>query len=284
MILGLLSYGPNAIAVGASALALHGIAGVPLGLAPQITHPNASHHRARDLIDARMFDDGMDVVVIDGWRCASVPWALAQSVPELSRVVAVSCLDSALNKHLLTPDELDAAHWHARGRRGVAKTHSWWQEADGRSESPLETAARLECKDFGIPPDELQLEQVDANGIRRRLDLAWRLPNGLVLAAEIDGREYHSGLEPAYADRARQNALIVGGSLAVLRFTARDLQQRGLIARTVTEALRSTNTSLPHRTGRQASAEPADLVANSPVENQISRFDGSSGPDWPVRR
>ncbi|MCL2594299.1 MAG: hypothetical protein FWD83_02080 [Promicromonosporaceae bacterium] len=180
-----------------------------------------------------MFDNEMVVVTVDGWRCASTQWALSQAVPELDRLSAVACMDSALNQRLISPGELVEAHQYARGRRGVLKTHRWWFEANGRSESPLETAARLECCDHSIPPDALQHEAVDTAGIRRRLDLAWFLPDGSTLAAEIDGREFHDGLAAAYTDRVRQNSLIAGGDLTILRFTHRDLLTPGQVASTV---------------------------------------------------
>jgi hypothetical protein len=191
-----------------------------------------------------MFDHEMEIVAVDGFRCASVAWALAQAVPELTRVPAVSVMDSALQRGFILRDELESAHRLARGRRGVAKTHSWWREANGLSESPLETRARLECSDAGIPPDALQFVVVDADQRRRRADMAWMLADGTYLLVEIDGTEYHSDVQAIYRDRERHNSLVIGGGWPTLRFTAADLYQTGTVPATVRSAIRAYNARL----------------------------------------
>lgn len=243
-LLGLLAFGPDAIAVGTSALVIHGVQGVPLGSVPQVTLPQARRVYSRDGIHARMFDDGMDVVEVGGLLAASVPWALAQAVPELGRVDAVSVMDSALHTGLITQHGLERAHDLARGRRGVARTHHWWDEADGRAESKLETRARLDCADHGMAPDGLQVPVVDVDGVRRRADLGWRLADGSWLLAEMDGTEAHGTLEAAYADRGRHNALTAAASGPVLRFTSRDLDVPGSMARIVRRTVDAHNARL----------------------------------------
>jgi hypothetical protein len=225
--LALLAYGPEAIAVGPCALVLLGVQGISTRVVPQATLPGARGALPRDGIRLRQFDDGMTVVQVDGRFVASPDWALAQAVPEMGRRRAVAAMDSAGHLGLLDADGLARAHDLARGRRGVARTHAWWAESDARSESPLETFARLECADVGLAPDDLQVDVVDDGTFVGRGDLGWRLPRGRWLIGEMDGTDVHGSPDALLRDRSRQNALVTHGGVEVLRFTGRDLMQPG---------------------------------------------------------
>lgn len=225
---GLLTFGPDAIAVGPCALALLGVQGLPWRITPQAALPGARETRSRDGVLLRQFDDGMTVQRIDGRYVATPDWALAQAVPELDRRHAVALMDSAQQRGLLDGRGLARAHDQARGRRGVARTHSWWELSDRRAESPLETFARLDCQDAGVAPDDLQVVIADDAGeFLARGDLGWRLPGGRWLIAEIDGAEVHAAPEALFHDRRRQNRLVASRGVDVLRFTARDLRSAG---------------------------------------------------------
>lgn len=241
---GLLAFGPDAIAVGTSALVLHGVLGLPTRLVPEVALPRASGRTSRDGVRLRQFDAGMTTVMIGGRRMASVVWALAQAVPELPRPNALAVLDSALQRGLVDLRGLERAHDLARGRRGVATTHALWGLADGRAESPLESFGRLDCLDAGVPPDTLQLAVRDASGrVVARGDMGWHLGGGHWLVAEMDGQDVHAAPEAVYADRTRQNRFVTSGVIDVLRFTGRDvpggvgsavasfLGRRGLVSR-----------------------------------------------------
>lgn len=231
----LLAYGPAAVSVGGCALVLHGVEGTPPGLRAEAALPRASSRRDRDGIALRQFDDGLRTVTVDGRRVASVPWALAQAVPELPRHHGLAVLDSALYQGKATRSDLERAHDLARGRRGVADKHDLWDLVDGRAESPLESFARLECVEAGVPPDVVQLSLRDAGGREvSRGDLGWRLGEGRWLVAELDGSEEHDTPTAVFRDRARQNMWMSTGSVEVLRFTGRD---RGSIAETVRRVL-----------------------------------------------
>ncbi|WP_141389893.1 hypothetical protein [Cellulosimicrobium cellulans] len=225
--LGLLAYGPDAIAVGPCALVLLGVEGVRTDVRPEVTLPGACAGRARDGIVLRQFDDGMTVTQVEGRWVATPDWALAQAVPEMGRMRAVAAMDSARHRGLLSAEGLAHAHDLARGRRGVARTHTWWGQSDGRAESPLETFARLDCTDSGIAPDDLQVEVVDDGRFLGRGDLGWRLPGGRWLIAELDGVDVHSEPAALLRDRARQNDLVACGAVDLLRFTGRDVTSPG---------------------------------------------------------
>lgn len=229
----LLAFGPEAVSVGPCALVLLGAAGLPVHVTPQVALPGARRTPSRDGVLLRQFDDGMTVVPVSGRLVASPEWALAQAVPELGRRRAVAVMDSALHLGLLDRSGLDRAHEHARGRRGVARTHGWWELADGLAGSPLETWARLDCIEAGVPPDRLQVPLVDADGVVRRADLGWQRGGGRWLVAEVDGAEVHDTPSAAFADRRRHNALVATGRVEILRFTAQDLRVPGRVGATV---------------------------------------------------
>ncbi len=232
----LLAFGPTAIAVGACALALHGIHGLPVTIAPEAAVPSGRDRTDRDGLRLREFDNGMATVEIGGRRVVTVEWALAQAVPELDRRHAVAVMDSALHLGRIDERGLERAHGLARGRRGVAKTHEWWGLADRRAESPLETFGRLDCLDLGVPPDDLQVELHDRDGrFLGRGDLGWRLDGGRWLIAEMDGREVHDSPRAVFADRRRQNDLVQVAD--VLRFTSADVFS-GAVGSTVRRHLR----------------------------------------------
>ncbi|MBD5786078.1 type IV toxin-antitoxin system AbiEi family antitoxin domain-containing protein [Cellulosimicrobium terreum] len=236
----MLTYGPSAVAVGPCALALLGVTGLPSRVVPQAALPGGRALETRDGIRLRMFDDGMTVVRYEDRYVASPAWALAQAVPELERGYAVSVMDSALRRDLITPATLERAHDHARGRRGVAATHAWWELADSRAESPLETWARLDCIDGGVPPDALQVPLTGSSGAQRRGDLGWQLDDGRWLVGEVDGAEFHDAPEAVYTDRERHNDLVTADVAAVLRFTSKDVRSPGTTHRTVRRALKTT--------------------------------------------
>lgn len=146
---GLLAFGPTAIAVGQSALALHEIQGLPVDIASEVMLPGGSARASRDGVLVRQYEAGLPTEHHAGRRVATVLRALAQAVPTLDRRHAVAVLDNAVHARRITRAEVEVAHDLARGRRGVDRTHPWWRLVDGRAESPLETWARLECIDAG---------------------------------------------------------------------------------------------------------------------------------------
>jgi len=232
---GLLAFGDDAVAVGSCALVLHGVRGLPTTVRPEAAVPRGRNRLDRDGIALRQFDAGMTVTEIGGRPVATLDWALAQAVPELPRANGLAVLDSALHQGLTDADGLRRAHEHARGRRGVASRHTLWEIADARAESPLESFARLDCVDEGVPPHVLQLPVHDHDGrVVARGDMAWRYRDGRWLVAELDGQDVHSTPHAVFADRARQNRLVATGRIDVLRFTGRDV---GTIGRAVRAAL-----------------------------------------------
>ena len=234
-----LALGPDSVVVGACALALHGVWGLPMALEPQASLPGGRRAYSRDGIHARMFDGGMTVTEVDGIAVATPDWALVQAVPELDRFHAVGVMDNALNRGIVTLDELDEIHARTRGRRGIATRHGYFGEVDARAESPSETRARLDCVDNGVPPDMLQVPVRDLSGVVRRGDLGWTLKDGRILIAEIDSDEHHD-LAHLDADSERHNDL-TAVSAVVLHFRKEAVYTPGAVSSTVRATLDAHN-------------------------------------------
>ena len=225
--LGLLAGGPGSTAVGVCALALYEVKGLPRTVRPEVVAPDGKWRPPRDGIVFRKIGTMVTAKFGDTFQIADVTHALALGAGQMRRDDAVAAMDDLLRTRKATVDDLARAHELARGHRNVEATHPWWRLADGRSESPLESAARLACLDAGIPPDALQLVVQDVNGtFIGRIDLAGRLPDGTWLLVEIDGAEVHSAPDAVFRDRTRQNSLVSTGGSQVLRFTAKDIRSR----------------------------------------------------------
>ena len=221
----------RAVAVGPCALALLGVEGLPVRLRPEAALLDGSHRVPGGGIRVRSLRPGAVHRVGGAW-VADARDALAQAVCELGRDRAVAVLDSAVHRRLVTPEDLDDVRRAVRGRRGGARTAGWWDLVDGRAQSPLETWARLQCRDAGLAPHDLQVLVRDARGqVVAAGDLGWRLDDGRLLVVEIDGAGPHGTPEAVHRDRERQNAIVATGAL-LLRFTATDVR-RGVVASSV---------------------------------------------------
>lgn len=222
---GLLAGGPGSTAVGLCALALYRVQGLPRTIRPEVVPPDGRWRRDRDGVTFRTVSTTAATRFAGDWQIASVIDALSLGIGQMCREDAVAVMDDLLRTRAATPVELAQAHDLARGHRGIQAAHPWWQLADGRAESPLESRARLACLDAGIGPDALQLDILGSGGAHLgRIDLAWLLPDGTWLLVEIDGAAVHGAPDAVYRDRARQNGLVTAGGSRLLRFTARDVR------------------------------------------------------------
>ncbi|WBB65613.1 hypothetical protein [Micromonospora sp. WMMD812] len=167
-------------------------------------------------------------------RATSPLRTLTELVLRVGRYPGICVLDSALNRGLVSDEELLRIPQLIRGRRGSVAARGYLAEADGRAQSPLETRTRLRCVDGRVPPDALQLEVRDDDGYLLGIgDLGWRGPQ---VIAEADGRDAHDTPDAAFADRRRQNRLVNAG-WTVLRFTWADTLRPDYIPWTVRQAI-----------------------------------------------
>lgn len=237
-LIGLLAYGPSAVGTGLCALVLAGAQGAPVDLAPEVTFRHGDARRPIPEIRVRRVPVHRWICV-GGFNLVEPEVALAQAVPEVDRLTAVSLMDSALNLKLVSVQGLRRAHELTRGRPGAARTHGWWGQADSRADSPAETIARLRCCDAGFPADAVQLEVRNHVGrLLARVELAWLLPDGRWLLAEIDGVDVHGTPHNVIADLHRQNPLVT--SATVLRRYTGTQAMNGRLTTEVVAILRST--------------------------------------------
>ncbi|MDO8146974.1 hypothetical protein Q6350_00850 [Isoptericola sp. b515] len=200
---------------------------------------------------------------VDGILVAPVVDSLALAVPALTRLEAVAMIDSARHQGLVDDAGVRRARTLATGRRGARRSHAWWALSDARAESPAESWARITCGDAGVPPDAVQLRVVRADGrVVARVDLAWILPDGGVLLAEIGGRDVHSTPGALLADRRRQNR-IDARCTVVRRFTGAEARD-GTAARELARELDGAGwVPTPVPPGHSSCIERAGLVPDS---------------------
>ncbi len=133
----------------------------------------------------------------DGVDDVSTALAVAMRCMTIEEVVC--SLDSALNRGQISLSTAERVLSGRRGRAIVAR-------AEGRSESGIETLARLRLRALGI---SLRV-QVPIAGIGR-VDILV----GDRLVIELDGDTWHSTAEQREADRRRDSALVARGYLVI---------------------------------------------------------------------
>ncbi|WP_431237342.1 hypothetical protein ACQ86B_21660 [Mycolicibacterium aichiense] len=143
---------------------------------------------------------GAPVQLVAGRKATAPAWTAVEVARQLSRPRALATLDAALHSRWCTPAELEQAVRGQRGRRGVASVRELLPYADARSESAMESEARLVMIDHRLPLPELQFTISSPSGQRWRVDFAW--PNARV-AAEYESVEWHAGRAEMLRDKTR---------------------------------------------------------------------------------
>jgi hypothetical protein len=205
---------PRAATCRVTAARLHRLWGLPVWNALErprlifpvgVTHnPRAGLHRHSGLLPG-------EATVQDGLAATTLVRTVHDLAVVLTHDELVCAVDSALRLGWVPPTD-----GPERGRRRLARAVAL---ADARSESPLETKARLLLVRAGLVPEDLQLIMKDSRGrIWARWDMAW--PSARV-GVEMDGRAYHDDLHPLYQDRAKETARVAsaGASLDSLGTT-----------------------------------------------------------------
>ncbi len=120
-----------------------------------------------------------------------------------------------MRRDLVTSAELAAAARRLARTPGIIRARERLRAVDPRSQSPLETDARLRLVDAGLPPPEPQMQVVLPDGRSAFIDMGY--PEHRV-GIELDGRAWHELPEAVFRDRHRQNGVAVT-ELMLLRFT-----------------------------------------------------------------
>lgn len=148
--------------------------------------------------------DGAPLSTVSGRSATAPAWTAVEVARALSRPRALATLDAALRSPHCSPTALSGAVVAQPGRRGIVKVRQLLPLADRRSESPMESEARLVMIEGGLPAPVLQYEVLDALGRLRRLDFAW--PDQMV-AAEYDSDQWHAGADALRRDREKMAGL-----------------------------------------------------------------------------
>ena len=119
----------------------------------------------------------------------------------LHRDQALAGLDAMLRLERFSQDELLANVERLARQRGVVQLRALAPLADGRAQSPGESALRLRWLDAGLPRPDLQIPIMEGGRLIFRLDLGLA---ELLFAAEYDGAEWHSSPEDRAHDKARR--------------------------------------------------------------------------------
>ena len=142
-----------------------------------------------------------DVVrLASGLVLTSVIGTLVHCARLLSHQALVCAIDDALHRDLVTPDQLAAAAAGHRGEPGGPGLRRAVRLADGRSESPAETLARLLL--LPVLPGLVPQVRLWDRTVRlvARFDLADEQAR---FAVEADGKRGHAGAAMVARDRAR---------------------------------------------------------------------------------
>jgi hypothetical protein len=147
-------------------------------------------------------------------RVAPAALIAASSLP--SARSASGLIAAAVQQRLVRPAQVSAAldgQLRLRHRRSLQLALAdITQGAHALSEIDF---LRL-CRRFGLPPPAQQAVRTDSTGRRRYLDASWTLPDGTLLAVEVDGA-LHLSPRRWYADQLRQNELTLSGA-RILRY------------------------------------------------------------------
>jgi very-short-patch-repair endonuclease len=238
---------PGAVACRFTAAWLHGVDVLPLGSHVALPPVQAVVSRGATPIrrgGCRGFVADLsaeDVTVVDG-VAATTPLRTGLDLGRtLKRIDAIVAVDALLHAGLFTLDEFVAAVADIERLRGVLQLRWVGENAEPKSESPMETRLRIRLVDGGLPRPKAQVEVRDNFGnVVGRLDLAYE---EVLLGLEFDGVDPHTGIDRRtgelrfHRDRRRLRELSRHGWL-ILTFTGEDVLRRGeLVVREAEAAL-----------------------------------------------
>jgi len=207
--------GAGAVLSGSAAAWWHGLLVHPPYGPIEVTVARARRPRAVPGVRVRRRDlDPADTATLRGVAVTGVPLTVLEAAVTLDDGAAL--LDRALQRRL-SFDALVAAQHRNLGRHGSPAAGALLAVAADHAASAAERRLVALLRDGGV--DGWVLGHPALGFV---LDLAF--PAAMV-AVEVDGWAWHSGVQEFRADRRRQNALVLAG-WTVLRFSWHDLMRR----------------------------------------------------------
>ncbi|MFL6078216.1 MAG: DUF559 domain-containing protein [Mycobacteriales bacterium] len=205
----------GAVASHQTAARIHGLGPVrPTRLEHLTVPPSSRRRRSGTLVLHRDTLGPADTVRVAGVPVTTPLRTVLDLFIRADTVAAVWACEKAMREGLFGSTDLveDLAWFGAAARR---RAEARFRLVDLRSESPLETGARLLLREHGLPPPVPQYPIQLHEGTRYRLDLAYPSHR---LGLELDGREWHATVAATRADQAREHQLADLG-WRVLRFS-----------------------------------------------------------------
>ncbi|MDP9221238.1 MAG: hypothetical protein M3P23_11995 [Actinomycetota bacterium] len=217
----LLAAGPDAALCSWTALALHGLAGwerpsvhvvVPRGRHVPAMLWATIHESRRHTAADRQQLNGIPVHGVERAAIDAAAWTR-------SARTATGLLAAVVQQGLTRPERL-AATLEAAGRvRHRKRMLLALADIEGGAQALSEIDLARLCRAAGLPEPVRQRVRRDANGRRRYLDVEWRLPDGRVVALEVDGVG-HMEAGRWYDDLLRQAELVIDEPHVVIRLPA----------------------------------------------------------------
>ena len=127
--------------------------------------------------------------LVNGIRVSSLTEMLLDCALGLTFTDALAIWDAVARRYELTPDDMDRTLAGQGKVRGITHARLLIEHVNGLSENAGESLARGVMLQSGLMVPELQVEFRDPiSGRMIRVDFLWRLPNGRLIAGELDGR------------------------------------------------------------------------------------------------
>ena len=225
-----------------SAVAIHGL---PLvGLRTPLVHLTRTTpgrgRRTRDVV-IHPASGPLPVCSVAGILAVPVARAIVQATASAGLVTGVSAADEALRRRRVTREQLRAEAALSGVRHGIGDVRTMLDMADGRSESPGESWARVLFRGLGLPEPALQAEIRDEDGwLVGRVDFLFAAQRTIV---EFDGLLKYgeaTARTALMAEKRREDRLTSLG-YAVVRLTWSDLSRPVEVDRLIRSAfLRQT--------------------------------------------
>lgn len=136
---------------------------------------------------------------------------------------AYGLLSACVQQGLTTPDRLDGWITRMRPLRRAKPFRRFLGDLAAGTQSAAERDVLTMCDSFLIPRPVRQTARRDSAGRLRFTDAEWRLPDGRVVALEVDGG-FHMRVEHWSADIERERQLVATG-VTVIRCTALELRE-----------------------------------------------------------
>ncbi len=167
-------------------------------------------------VDCRqaLLDDD-DVTELGGVRLTTPVRTTSDLLRTQWRPYALASADAMAAAGLVRPMDVREYLTGLKDYRGIRQARVLARHIEPRSASPGESWTRLRLIDAGFPTPTAQLEVVDASGMTRFLDLAYRRRK---VGVEFDGREFHTAEADRNHDTDRRELIgAVGFRIVVAR-------------------------------------------------------------------